>query len=396
MTEKEKKIDEILSRGVIEVIDRSHLRKRLLSGKTLMVKLGIDPTSTAIHLGRAVVLLKLRDFQELGHKIVLILGTATGMIGDTSDKDSERPMLSKEQIKENVRTYAEQAGKILDMKSVDVRFNEDWLGKLGYEEIGRHADQFSLHEFIERDNIKKRLAAGKRVSLREVIYPLMVGYDSVAVGADVELGGIDQRFNLLAGRVLQSHVGQEPQDILMVNLISGTDGRKMSSSWGNVITLTDKPDDMFGKVMSIGDHLMEQYFLHCTRVPIAQIENILTGGNPRDAKLRLASEIVALYHGKDIAEKTRKDFVETFSERKVPDHISATPVAGNQIGLMDFLVQSKNAKSKSDARRKITQGGVEVDGKRITDTNFILARGIHDGATLKIGKYGFAKVTFEK
>ncbi|HGJ63955.1 TPA: tyrosine--tRNA ligase [bacterium] len=313
----EQKIDEILSRGVAEVIDKADLRKELLSGKKLRIKLGIDPTSPNLHLGRAITLWKMKDLEDLGHQIVLIFGDATGVIGDTSDKDSERPMLQEETVKKNLETYKEQVAKIINIKKAEVHFNSEWLAKLGYNEIGEHADQFSLAEFSARENIRERLKAGKRVSLREVLYPLMQGYDSVAIKADVEIGGTDQRFNLLAGRNLQKHFGQKQQNIIMVNLIEGTDGRKMSSSWGNTINLTDEPNDMFGKVMSITDDLIIKYFIHCTRVPmkrIKEIENQIKSEkiNPRDAKLELAFEIVKIYHGENKAQKAKDYFINTF------------------------------------------------------------------------------------
>ena len=257
------KINEILTRGVSETIDKENLKKKLMSGRKLRVKLGIDPTSPNIHIGRSVVLLKLRDFQELGHQIILIIGDFTGMVGDTSDKDTERPMLSEEQVKKNMKSYVEQASKILDIKKAEIEYNSKWLKRLGFGDIGRMANQFSLGEFIARENIRKRLDEQKPVSLRELVYPLMQGYDSVAIKADVELGGTDQRFNLLAGRTIQALYGQEPQDILMTNLIAGTDGRKMSSSWGNTINVTGEPKDMFGKVMSTTDELIIPYFEHC-------------------------------------------------------------------------------------------------------------------------------------
>jgi len=251
-----KKIDEILTRGVSEVIDKENLKKRLLSGKRLCIKLGIDPTSPHIHIGRAVVLLKLKDFQDLGHKIVFIVGDSTGVIGDTSDKESERPMLSHKEVVQNAQSYIKQMGKVLNLKNVETHYNSEWLLKLNYNDIGAQADYFSVSDFIARENIKKRLHEGKRVSLREVLYPLMQGYDSVAIKADVELGGTDQRFNLLAGRKLQPHFNQTPQDILMVNLIMGTDGRKMSSSWGNTINITDEAEDMYGKNNENGQILL--------------------------------------------------------------------------------------------------------------------------------------------
>lgn len=396
MSSKEQKIEELLTRGVAEVIDKEHLKKRLLSGEKLRVKLGIDPTSPDIHLGRSVVLLKLRDFQELGHKIVFIVGDFTGVIGDASDKESERPMLSTRVVRQNMKTYTEQIGRILDLDEIEVRYNSAWLTELGYEEIGAQADAFSLAEFISRENIKKRLDLGKRVSLREVLYPLMQGYDSIAVKADVELGGTDQRFNLLAGRRLQETQGKPPQDILMVNLILGTDERKMSSSWGNTINLFDMPNDMFGKVMSIPDELIMSYFVHCTRLPMSQVEKMGTalanGTNPRDIKMELAKEIVTLYHGARDATKAERYFVETFSKGHAPEDVREVRA---QIGvrLVDMLLSVHLAESKGDARRKIEQGGVEIAGEKITDMNTLLEERF-DKQVMRVGKKDFVRIVF--
>ena len=388
----EKQIEELLSRGVAEVIDREHLKSRLLSGEKLRVKFGIDPTSPNIHLGRSVSLLKLRDFQELGHTIVFIVGDFTGQIGDTSDKESERPMLSEDDVHANMATYAEQAGKILDMSRVEIHANSTWLSKLGFGEIGREADAFSVAEFIARDNIRRRLDAGKRVSLREMLYPLMQGHDSLAVSADVEIGGTDQRFNLLAGRRLQERLGKSPQDILTTDLILGTDGRKMSSSWRNTINLTDMPNDMLGKIMSIPDELIESYFVHCTRVPMEEIGVLLQGKNPRDAKLRLGFEIVKLYHGSEAAREAENHFVSTFSKREIPDDIREVKLTGD-MSLLDFLAQEGFATSRGDARRKIEQGGVEIDGVKVPDRDFMLT---NTGKLLiiKCGKKDFARIVF--
>lgn len=393
--ENTQKIEELLSRGVAEVIDRDHLEERLLSGEKLRIKLGIDPTSPNLHLGRSIPLLKLRDFQELGHQIVFIVGDFTGVIGDTSDKESERPMLSEDVIKENMQSYAEQAGKILDMSKTEVRYNSEWLAPLGFGEIGKMADAFSLAEFSARENIKKRLDAGKRVSLREMMYPLMQGYDSVAVKADVELGGTDQRFNLLAGRHLQPLYNQVPQDILTTNLILGTDGRKMSSSWGNTINLTDAPNDMFGKTMSIPDELIIDYLVHCTRVPmdeVAQWENQLkTGANPRDAKVFLAKALVSLYHGAEAGAEAENYFVNTFSKGEIPTDIPEHTAEKGQ-ALVDFLVSAGVAESKSDARRKIEQGGVSMNDEKILDPATLMSE-VHAGQVLRVGKKDFVKVS---
>jgi tyrosyl-tRNA synthetase len=319
------KIDELLTRGVAEVIQGDSLKKKLLSGKKLRVKLGIDPTSPNIHLGRSVPLLKLRDFQELGHQVVLIVGDFTGIIGDTSDKESERPMLTKKEVEQNKKTYFKQVAKVLDIEKTEFRYNSEWLGKLTYREIGEQANLFSVSDFIARDNIRRRLDEGKRVSLREVLYPLMQGYDSVAVKADVEIGGVDQRFNLLAGRTLQPNFKQQPQDILMNPLINGTDGRKMSSSWGNTINLFMSSEDMYGKVMSMNDSEVVTYFTICTRIQMSEIEavkkSVASGANPRDSKMKLAYEITRMYHGEKGAQKGEQHFVETFQKKGVPDEV---------------------------------------------------------------------------
>ena len=385
------KIEEILTRGVSEVIDLKHLREKLMSGKKLKVKLGIDPTSPNIHIGRSVALLKLRDFQELGHEIVFIVGDFTGMVGDTSDKDSERPMLSEEQIKKNMKDYVNQAGRIINIKKAKIEHNSKWLKKLNFGEIGKLANQFSLGEFIARENIRKRLQEEKHVSLRELIYPLMQGYDSVAIKADVELGGTDQRFNLLAGRTLQEYYGQEPQDILMTNLILGTDGRKMSSSWGNTINVTDEPKDMFGKVMSISDDLIITYFVHCTRVDMDKImgyeKKLLSETtNPRDIKIELAYEIVRIYWGEKGAEKGKNHFVSVFQKRDLPDEIQEYKLAGRDI--VDVLVETNLATSRGDAKRLIEHGGIEIDGEEIKSIDIT----VNHGSIIQKGKRFFAKI----
>lgn len=394
--ERERKIDELLTRGVAEVIDGDNLRERLVRGDELRVKLGIDPTSPNLHIGRSVVLLKLRDFQELGCKVVLIVGDFTGQIGDTSDKESERPMLQADIIKENMRTYTSQLGKIIDLTKAEIHSNSEWLEPLGFDDIGAEAEHFSVAEFIARENIKKRLDEGRRVSLREMLYPLMQGYDSVAVHADVELGGTDQRFNLLAGRRLQEAHGQSAQNVLTVNLILGTDGRKMSSSWGNTINLLDAPNSMFGKVMSVSDETIVPYLIHCTRVPLAEVEvieaKLSDGGlNPRDAKLRLAKEIVSLYHGPEAGSEAERYFIETISEKKVPQHVQAYEACEN---ILDFLVSTGIASSKGAARRLIEQGAVSIDGEKVVVGALILSKEAHDGKIMRVGSHRFVKIVF--
>ena len=389
-----KTIDEILLRGVAEVIQKDSLRSKLLSGKKLRIKFGIDPTSPNIHLGRAVALLKLKDLQELGHTIIFIVGDFTGVIGDTSDKESERPMLTKKEVKKNMKSYIAQAKKILSTKNLEIHYNSKWLGKLRYDEIGEQADAFSLADFISRENIKKRLEAGSRISLREVFYPLMQGQDSVAVSADIELGGTDQKFNMLAGRRLQERAKRQPQDILMVNLIEGTDGRKMSSSWGNTIDILDEPQNMFGKIMSLNDSLIVKYFIHCTRVPMAEVEAIqqaLKGNtiNPRDAKLKLAEKITALYHGEKKALQARNDFINTFAKRGAPADLKEEVVEGGK-ELCDIVLSLGLVASKTEWRRLVLGRAVEnmETGEIIQDYNFKLEQ----GGIFKIGKKRFVKI----
>ncbi|HEY4507817.1 MAG TPA: tyrosine--tRNA ligase [Candidatus Paceibacterota bacterium] len=378
------KIEELLSRGVAEIVDRTSLGSRLRAGKPLRIKLGIDPTSPHLHLGRSIALWKLRDFQELGHQVVLILGDFTGTIGDASDKDAERPVLDQATVDANLETYAAQAGKILDMSRVEVRRNSEWLDKVSYRELCRQADVFSVNDFVSREMVAKRLKEGKRVSLREVLYPLMQGYDSVAVRADVELGGTDQRFNMLAGRDLQRLYGQAPQDIVINALVPGTDGRKMSSSWGNTVNLDEKPREMFQKVMRLADGLVSTYFSVATRVPLAEVAAVLArleaGENPRDVKMDLAAEIVRVCHGAEAASEARRYFVELFSEGVVPEGAPEAKVAG--LSLVEALVAAGIADSKSDARRVIEQKGVKVGGEVCEDP----ARVLRAGETVERGR----------
>jgi tyrosyl-tRNA synthetase len=379
-----KKIEELLSRGVAEAIDRASLEAKLKSGRQLRVKLGIDPTSPHLHLGRATALWKLRDFQELGHQVVLIIGDFTGTIGDASDKDAERPMLDQAVVDENLKTYADQAGKILDMAKVELRRNSEWLDALPYREVLAQAAAFSVNDFASRELVAKRLKEGKRVGLHETLYPLLQGYDSVAVRADVELGGTDQKFNLLAGRTLQKRYGQTPQDILMVPLVEGTDGRKMSSSWGNTIALDEPPREQFRKAMGIGDGLIATYATAMTRLPLLAVESLAArlavGENPRDVKKVLAFEIVRFSHGEAAAKDAQAYFEELLGQGSVPADAPEAKIAG--LSLVDALVAAGLADSKSDARRVVEQRGAKVNGETCVD----LARQIAAGDAVERGK----------
>lgn len=384
------KIEELLTRGVHQVAELASLRKKLESGKELRIKLGIDPTSPHLHIGRSVPLLKLRDFQELGHKIIFLVGDFTGIVGDTSDKNSERPMLTEESVKENLKTYIEQAGKLLDIDAAEIVYNSSWLSKLTFKEVAEMATAFSLHEFVARKNIKDRLDEGSRVSLRELLYPLMQGYDSVAIGADVELGGSDQWFNLLAGRTLQAWFHKPVQDVLTTNLIMGIDGRKMSSSWGNTINFTDSPEDMYGKVMRIPDEQIVPYFIHATRVGLDAVKGFVQsleqGENPKSIKAALARAITEQFYGPAGSVQAESYFEKVITEKGTPDEIPTVSVEASNV--VEVLVETGLAASKSEARRLIEQGGIEINGERVSSVDAIVPA----DAVIKKGKREFIKL----
>ncbi len=386
------KIKALLERGTEDVLVRESLEKKLLSGKQLRIKLGMDPTSPNIHIGRAIALRKLKAFQDLGHKVIFLIGDFTALIGDPSDKLAKRPMLAKQSVEENLKTYKKQVAKVLDVSKAEFVYNSTWLSKLTFAEICELAEAFTVQQMIERRNFKDRLDKGEEISLREFMYPLMQGYDSVPLKADVELGGFDQLFNLKAGRVIQKHYGLPEQDIMTVKMLEGTDGRKMSSSWGNVINLTDDPNDMFGKVMSLRDELIVKYFDLCTDLTPEEIHSIekelASGVNPRDMKVRLGKEIVGLYHGKEAALAAVAHFENVFKKGGVPDDAPQAEVASGT-PLVDVLVKYELVSSKSEYRRLIEQGGVsEVGGAKLTDPAITITKPL----TLKIGARRFIKI----
>lgn len=385
------KIRELLTRGVEDAFVKESLLKKLTSGRRLRVKLGIDPTGPTMHIGRAVTLWKLRAFQELGHHIVFIVGDFTAQIGDASDKLEKRPMLSAEQVKENLKNYKKIVGKIIDVDEAEFVYNSSWLSKLGFAEIATLADIFTVQQMTERRNFKDRIDKGEPVSFREFLYPLMQGYDSVAVKADIEIGGFDQLFNLKAGRVIQKHYGQEEQDVLTNQMLEGTDGRKMSTSWGNVINITDGPSDMFGKVMSLRDELIGKYFLLATKVPVAEIQNIeegmKNGGNPKDSKMRLATEIVTLYHGAVAAEVAGQNFEDAFSKGNPKEFVSVS-LSGK--GVADALIAEKIVSSKSELRRLISEGAItNLDTSQKSGEEFLTNP---QAGKYRIGKHRFIKI----
>lgn len=382
----EKKIDEILNRGVEEIFIKEDLKKKLLSGKQLKIKLGFDPTGSKIHIGRAVVLRKLRAFQDLGHQVIFIVGDFTAQIGDPSDKLEKRPMLQKDKIKENLKTYRNQVGKIIDLSKAKFFYNSSWLKKLGFQEISELAESFSVQQMSSRRNFKDRFEKGEEVSLREFLYPLMQGYDSFVVKADVELGGFDQLFNLKAGRIVQKHYGQIQQDILTCQMLEGTDGRKMSTSWGNVVNITDEPNDMFGKIMSLRDELISKYFKLCTDISDSEIPQT---ENPRDAKMRLAFEIVKIYHGEKKAKEAEENFVNTFQKKEIPDEMEEIKVNTGEL-LSEVLVKNKVLSSKGEWRRLVLENAIHdlLKDQKITDVNLKISENL----TLRIGKKRFIKI----
>ncbi len=392
-TEKEQKINEILTRGVEEIFIKKDLEEKLRSGKTLRVKLGFDPTGAKIHIGRAIVLRKLKAFQELGHTIVFIVGDFTAKIGDPSDKLEKRPMLSDEDIQKNLTTYKEQVGKIIDLSKAEFHYNATWLSKLTFAEIAELAESFSVQQMLARRNFKDRYDAGTEISLREFLYPLMQGYDSVAINSDVELGGFDQLFNVKAGRVIQKHYGKPEQNVMVTQMLEGIDGRKMSTSWGNVINTTDEPSDMYGKLMAVRDDLIVKYLWLTTELSSDDInaldQQLKDGENPRNIKMRLAREVVALYHGAKAGEDAEADFIGTFQKGGIPEHVEEI-VVENNVPIKDVLIKKEIVSSGTEWRRLVEEGAIKnaETGEIISDPFCV----VKENTVLKIGKKRFVKI----
>lgn len=386
-----------LRRGTIEIISEDDLRKRLMSGKSLRVKLGVDPTAKDVTLGWAVVLRKLRDFQRLGHTACLIIGDFTAMIGDPSGKNKTRKQLTREEVQANVEAVTQQIYKILDPEKTEIYFNKDWLGKMGFEDVIRLCSRYTVARILERDDFTKRLADNRPISMHEILYPLCQGMDSVEIQADVELGGNDQKFNNLVGRTLQEQYGQVPQVVMLCPLLVGTDGKeKMSQSLGNYVSIIDRPNDMFGKTMSIPDDLILNWFELCTDVPMSEAQEMLDiGKNPRDAKVRLAREIVSLYHSSDAAVEAERYFVETFGQRKQPleaEETSIPPGLVDPIPLANLIGELGLAKSNSAARDLMKAGAVSLDSVKLTDPMVKMDRTALLGKVLRVGKHQFRKL----
>ncbi|BCV21959.1 tyrosine--tRNA ligase [Moorella sp. Hama-1] len=392
----------VLRRGTAEIVPeedlQAKLKKSLVTGRPLQVKLGLDPTAPDIHLGHTVVLQKLRQFQELGHQVIIIIGDFTGRIGDPTGKSETRRQLTETEVLANAETYKEQIFKILDPNHTRVTFNSSWLAKLTFAEVIELAASTTVARMLERDDFARRFQENRPISVHEFFYPLMQGYDSVALAADVELGGTDQKFNLLMGRHLQREYGQEPQVAMMMPILPGLDGvQKMSKSLGNYIGIKESPREMYGKAMSLPDELMPTYFELVTAVPLEELEAIkkgLAAGSlhPRDAKMRLAREIVTLYHGPTAAREAEKEFRQVFQQHELPEDIPEIDINEPRIWLPRLMVQAGLAPSTSEARRLIRQGAVRINGERLADPEAEIDSS--EGMILQAGKRKFARLRF--
>lgn len=382
-----------LSRGCDDIISRPELRAKLIQSqrenKPLRVKLGLDPTAPDIHIGFAVVLKKLRAFQDLGHEAHLIIGDFTAQIGDPTGKSKTRPQLTRAQVEENAKTYQAQLFRILDPLKTVIRFNGDWLGKMTFAQVIELAAKYTVAQTLEREDFRKRLEENKPLGLHEILYPLCQGEDSVQIGSDVELGGTDQRFNNLVGRELQRINGQEPQVVMLVPLLVGTDGvQKMSKSLGNYIGINEAPSEIFGKVMSIPDGAMESYFTLCTEVPLEEVKELLVG-HPMEAKKRLGCDIVAQYHGAEAAASARESWEKQFSERQVPDDMPEVPLPAGAMPVVDVLRGAFDI-SGGEARRMVGQNAVSIDGEKVSDVMATIE--VRDGLVVKMGKRRWARI----
>ncbi|SIQ59024.1 tyrosyl-tRNA synthetase [Shewanella morhuae] len=392
-------LDQVLAeirRGTDEILLEADLLEKLKEGRPLRIKLGADPTAPDIHLGHTVILNKLRLFQELGHEVIFLIGDFTGMVGDPSGKNSTRPPLTREQVLANAETYKEQVYKILDPAKTRIEFNSSWLEPLGAAGMIRLASQQTVARMMERDDFKKRYASGQSIAIHEFMYPLLQGYDSVALKADVELGGTDQKFNLLMGRELQKAEGQKPQAVIMMPLLEGLDGvKKMSKSAFNYIGVSEPANEMFGKLMSISDDLMWRYFELLSFRPLAEIEqfkqDVANGSNPRDTKIILAKEIITRFHDAASAESAHQAFVDR-AKGIIPDDIEELElVAGEGLAIANLLKDADLVSSTSEAMRMIKQGAVKMDGAKLDDSRMMLSAGTV--AVFQVGKRKFAKVT---
>jgi tyrosyl-tRNA synthetase len=388
----------LFGRGTSKVYGETQLKTQLSAGKQLRIYYGVDPTGPVIHLGHAVILRKLRLFQQLGHEVILLIGSFTAQIGDPSDKDAARKPLSLEEVMENAETYKEQASKIISFtgeNAAKLKFNSDWLAELTFTEVVQLAHNFTVQQLLERDMYQERLKANKPIGLHEFFYPLMQGYDSVAMEVDIEIGGTDQTFNMLAGRTLMKKLKGKEKSVITIELLEGTDGRKMSKSFGNLIAVTADPSEMYGGIMSLRDELIVRYFELCTDLEQKQIreyeKQLKAGDNPRDVKAKLAHRIVTEYHSGEAADKAEHEFTAVFRKKEKPSEVETYYALEVEPKLVDVLEQSGLAQSRNEARRLIEQGGVKVDGEAVEDIHAVI--GIPEaGLDIQVGKRRFLKL----
>lgn len=382
---------ELLTRGVEEVIEKKSLLQKLANGKKLVVKYGADPSRPDLHLGHLVGLRKLRALQEMGHKIVFLIGDYTGMIGDPTDRTSARQPLTLEEVEKNAKSYLSQVGKILDLKKTKTVFNSEWYSKGGWKEVLELTSKFTIARILERDDFEKRVKANKDIGVQEILYPIMQAYDSVVLKSDIEIGGTDQKFNMIAGRKLQKRIGQAPQDIITLPLLVGTDGKKkMSKSLDNYIGITEAPKEIFGKIMSLPDSCLVDYFESLTDESIEELsKEIKVGKNPRDLKIRLAKIIITDLHNQKEATKAEQEFINQFQKKELPSDIKTVKLSG-EFNILDLLFSQKLVESKSDARRMVEQGAVKLNGKVEKDLKKIVK--IQKELVIQVGKRRFLKI----
>lgn len=391
-------IEDILTRGIANTIpNRKDLKKVLESNKKINIYFGIDPTATRIHLGHAFPLRKLQKLSELGHHVTFIIGDFTARVGDTSDKKGERPVLTLKEIKTNFSTYKRQAEKFLDFSKIDIRYNSEWLSKLTLTEIIKLLQHFSVGDFISRELIRKRIDAGKRVALQEMIYPVMQGYDSLHLKTDLQIGGTDQTFNMQAGRTLIKNIDKRPSFVLTNNFLTGTDGRKMSKSWGNAIWVEDKPKDVYGKIMSIKDELIPEYFTFATEIPLKEIDTIKKDLNsskisPLEIKKRLALTVTTELYDEKQAQQAQKQFESVFQKRQQPKDMLVYAI-NQPTTLKKILIGQNLVESGANFKRLVFQGGIQINGKKVTDPQIILLP--EQENIIKVGKLKFLKVSSE-
>jgi len=389
-------IARIFDRTIAEVIVREELEEKLRSGRSLRLKLGLDPSKPNLHIGHAVGLRKLRHFQELGHEVVLIVGDWTAQIGDPSGRDASRNMLTAEEVRRNAETYMQQFFLVVDRSKTTVRFQSEWFGNFTLADVFNLTSRFTLAQMMSHETFRKRWDEGRPLSLMELLYPTLQAYDSIAIDADVEFGGTDQKFNILAGRDLQSSMGIPPQDVFLWPLLPGTDGRKMSKSFGNTIDLTDRPAQVYGKAMSISDGMLDPYLTLASEIPDDELDEVLrhlSQGtvNPRDVKMRLAHDIVRQLHGESAARQAEAEFVSVFQKRELPSDIPVYEWSSDEpIPVVDLLVNSGLVKGTSEARRLIAQGGVRIDDQKVRDIGAAIAA--RDGVIVRVGKRRFLRI----